>query len=325
MKLILNCFLFGMMMAFSSCKAQNEPISLNIVTENPGKSFWKDKPFVVYSMASSEFPIRDSVGFVLSPVLRKNGNGNIGIRLLGRLWTMDKKGVANEFYHGTDVVAKIVEPDDFISLDGRIQLKKISEDDSTIALFEFLEKGVYPLYIAKDYQFQSNLKKYELYLVMVDSSQNKLQPIKIVNYRIIDDLLINGCRNNFCNVYTSTVCWRKNVDECEVGEYKNFEVLPKCDWISYKAFPKAKKGGAFSVPVLGYLVATKEGSCKISYRKGKLRKVIEVVSVYQEESYHIYFKSMMSSSGLFKKYPKSNTIFDDIDSFLEKNREDEDP
>ena len=308
-------------MVILSCKTENESSSLKIVSENPGKLFWKDKPFVVFSMASSEYPIRDSVGIILSPALRKNSNGNFGIRLLGRLWAMDRKGVANEFYHGTDVVAKIVEPEDFIFFDDRVQFEKKSEDDSTIALIKFLEKGLYPLYVLKDYQFQSNLRKYELYLVMVDSSEKKMQPYKIINYRDIDDFLINGCRNNYCNVYTSNVCWRKNIDECDAEEYKNFEVYPKCNWISYKPFPKANKSIPFSVPILGYLFATKEGSCKISYRKGKQRKTIEVVSIYQDKSYYIYLKSQKSSGGLYKMYPESNIIFDDIDAFLEKNGE----
>ncbi len=320
MKLIASCFLVGMMMVVLSCKTENEPSSLKIVAENPGKLFWKDKPFVVFTMASSEYPIRDSVGIILTPVLKKDNRGSVGIRLLGRLWTMDRKGFANEYYHGTDVVAKIIEPDDFILFDGRIQFEKKSEDDSTIAMFDFFEKGQYPLYAAKDYQFQSNLKKYDLYMVMVDSSQKKLQPYKIVNYRDIDDFLINGCRKNFCNVYTSNVCWRKNIGECNDDAYKNFEVYPKCDWISYKPFPKANKSIPLSVPILGYLFASKEGLCKISYRKGKQTKTIEVESVFQGDSYHIYLKSMYGK-GSYKPYPGLNVIFDDIDNYLKQNGE----
>lgn len=322
MKLIASCFLLGMMMVVLSCRTENEHPSLKTVAENSGKLFWKDKPFVVFTMASSEYPIRDSAGIVLSPVLRKNNSENIGIRLLGHLWTMDRTGFANEYYHGTDVVAKIIKSDDFILFDDRIQFEKKSEDDSTIALFKFFEKGLYPLYAAKEYQFQSNLKKYDLYMVVVDSSQEKLQPYKIVNYRDIDAFLINGCRKNFCNVYTSNVCWRKNVDECDGNAYKNFEVHPKCDWISYKPFPKANRSIPLSVPILGYLFASKEGSCKISYRKGKQAKTVEVESVFQGDSYHIYLKSMYGK-GPYKPYPESNVIFDDIDNFLKQNGESE--
>jgi ABC-type oligopeptide transport system substrate-binding subunit len=109
MRKIFFILIVVVLFACNAEKSESKGIKSNPNLKMYGKSFWKDKPFVTYTLASDLFPVRDFNEIVLDPVLKYDSNGGFGIRLLAEMTTKNKEGKADLFSHGTDVVAKIMD------------------------------------------------------------------------------------------------------------------------------------------------------------------------------------------------------------------------
>lgn len=227
--------------------------------------------------------------------------------------------------YDSDSIVKKLDMDDVIPFCDFMFVDSLSKDSSQM-FFSFERDGWCQAAIVSNFSFDGG-KKYLFYSVKVKSRDNRLLLDSVVYFNQFEtDLLwINGCKNDKCSIFTSNVCWRMNADkDCFANNYnrwiyKDFQVRPRCSWIKFEPLPKAVMKNGVHPKSLGYLVASKEGTCVIQYKKGCIRREMEVVSVRRDGFYHIYMKSMFQKNKDYPQYPYFNLLFENIDRYLNQN------
>jgi len=291
-----------------------------------GKKYWANKPFVVQKTASKEYNVRTFIEVDLDPVIN-DGNG---VSLRGEAWVKDDSQpdfMFGPYNHGTDVVLKKLEKSDIIPFCDFMHFKNISKD-SLSANFSFDHEGYCNVYVLSRYAF-SGEKKYRAFTASVKSKGPALIIDSIVYFSLMDNdsLWIHSCYKEKCNVYTSKICWRQDPSQCSDDDinqwiYKDFFVRPLCDWIKFSPLEKAHNLTGVNTGSLGFLYSSKEGTCKIEYVKGGVKRTTEVVSVRRGDYFHLYQKSQFRN-GVYPPYPEKNIVFDLIDIYLKQNRKHE--
>jgi hypothetical protein len=288
-----------------------------------GKKYWANKPFVVQKTASKEYNVRTFIEVDLKPVIN-HGNG---VSLRGEAWVKDDSQpdfMFGPYNHGTDVVLKKLEKSDIIPFCDFMHFKNISKD-SLSANFSFDHEGYCNVYVLSRYAF-SGEKKYRAITASVKSKGPSLIIDSIVYFSLMDNdsLWVHSCYKEKCNIYTSKICRGQDPSDCSEGNsnqwiYRDFSVRPLCDWIKFSPLEKSHKGTGVITGSLGFLYSSKEGTCKIEYVKGGVKRTTDVVSVRQGDYFHLYQKSQFRN-GVYPPYPEKNIVFDLIDIYLQENR-----
>ena len=187
------------------------------------------------------------------------------------------------------------------------------------------KEGLCPVYILYDFSLEEK-RKYWIYLASIKKQKSEyvIESLIPLVFDVSDSLWITGCRNNKCSVFSSNVCWRKNAQkDCYNGNvngwmHTDFEVKPQCDWLVYNPLPKAHKRNGVKVPALGFLAATKEGVCKIKYKKGGVERTTEIVSVLRHNTFFLYMKNGFPNRE-FPDYPREDFTYDLIEKYRQHN------
>lgn len=316
MKLV-TYFLFSLialiLLACNAEKSETKSLKPNSNLKMYGKTFWKDKPFVTYTLASDLFPIRDFNEVVLDPVLRYDSNGRFGIRLLGEMTTKNKEGKADQFSHGTDVVAKIMDDNDVILFNENLFIDSISKKDPSLLFVSSKKAGTFPIFLTSRFDLKTSKRMYGMFMAKFNLDENRYSLKKIEPFYLSESIIISGCKENKCSVSAYGM----------LGPEESFSLKPQCNWISFSPLPLPNKENGFFPKSVGFLEATKEGACKIKSKiKGGIL-ISYVVSVRRGNYYHLYLKPNFHSlleNEVYPPYPENNIAFDMIDRYLKLNQ-----
>lgn len=313
MRKIFFILIVVVLFACNAEKSESKGIKSNPNLKMYGKSFWKDKPFVTYTLASDLFPVRDFNEIVLDPVLRYDSNGGFGIRLLAEMTTKNKEGKADLFSHGTDVVAKIMDNNDVILFNENLFIDSISKKDPSLLFVSSKKAGTFPIFLTSHFDLNTSKRMYEMFMVKFNLDGDRYVLKKIDPFNLTKSLIISGCKENKCSVSAFGM----------LGPEGSFSLKPQCNWISFSPLPLPNKENGFLPKSVGFLEATKEGACKIKSKiKGGIL-ISYVVSVRRGNYYHLYLKPNFHSlleNEVYPPYPENNIAFDMIDRYLKLNQ-----
>ncbi len=316
MKLV-TYFLFSLialiLLACNAEKSETKSLKPNSNLKMYGKTFWKDKPFVTYTLASDLFPIRDFNEVVLDPVLRYDSNGRFGIRLLGEMTTKNKEGKADQFSHGTDVVAKIMDDNDVILFNENLFIDSISKKDPSLLFVSSKKAGTFPIFLTSRFDLKTSKRMYGMFMAKFNLDENRYSLKKIEPFYLSESIIISGCKENKCSVSAYGM----------LGLEESFSLKPQCNWISFSPLPLPNKENGFFPKSVGFLEAIKEGACKIKCKIKRGTLIFYVVSVRRGNYYHLYlmpkFRSLLENE-VYPPYPENNIAFDMIDRYLKLNQ-----